>query len=272
MLNLIQVVRGRPLSRVRRLRPVRPSKQVEVWYRGQLATIVDSCKAAVKNEVLPNLKAAQNEYAYTQDKFATTFAQNLKKVRTALNDALEIGATTLSTQFVGRQRKESEKRFGDSVKQVLGVDLKSAVAKSPRMEMVVEQAIQANVSLIKSIPSQFFDRVEQSVLQNTMKGWSYSDLANEILNIGGITERRAELIARDQTGSVNAAITEDLQTAAGIEQYEWSTSNDERVRDEHADFDGEIFDWDKPPPDGHPGQAINCRCVAIPILTPQRAE
>ena len=61
----------------------------------------------------------------------------------------------------------------------------------------------------------------------------------------------------------------------GIKQYIWSTSGDERVRDSHAENDGKIFSYDDPPPTGHPGDEINCRCVAIPYFgdkVEQKAE
>jgi uncharacterized protein with gpF-like domain len=42
------------------------------------------------------------------------------------------------------------------------------------------------------------------------------------------------------------------------------------VRESHADMEGQMCDWDDPPEvDGekvHPGEAINCRCVAIPVV------
>jgi SPP1 gp7 family putative phage head morphogenesis protein len=41
---------------------------------------------------------------------------------------------------------------------------------------------------------------------------------------------------------------------------------DDRVRPLHADRQGLIFRWDKPPSDGHPGMAIRCRCVADPVI------
>jgi uncharacterized protein with gpF-like domain len=38
------------------------------------------------------------------------------------------------------------------------------------------------------------------------------------------------------------------------------------VRDAHFDREGRTFTWADPPDDGHPGEAINCRCQAEPDL------
>ena len=47
--------------------------------------------------------------------------------------------------------------------------------------------------------------------------------------------------------------------------YIWRSVRDENSRSEHAKRHGEIFSWDNPPKDGHPGEAPNCRCWAEPL-------
>jgi SPP1 gp7 family putative phage head morphogenesis protein len=42
---------------------------------------------------------------------------------------------------------------------------------------------------------------------------------------------------------------------------------DERVRDEHEGLDGEQFDYDDLPSEGLPGEPIQCRCYAEPVLS-----
>ena len=53
-----------------------------------------------------------------------------------------------------------------------------------------------------------------------------------------------------------------------MQQYQWLTSQDERVRPSHVANSGGLFDWASPPPDtGHPGEDILCRCNAVAVLT-----
>lgn len=55
--------------------------------------------------------------------------------------------------------------------------------------------------------------------------------------------------------------------------YIWRTEGDERVRDSHAQNDGEIFAWNEKPSTGHPGEAANCRCWAVPYTSkPEEAR
>lgn len=98
---------------------------------------------------------------------------------------------------------------------------------------------------------------------------------------------RARVIARDQTGKLNGTLTENRQKSIGVSGYTWRNSQDERVRgnpsgkypdapNDHWSREGKKFLWDystgdipegyeeSPPPDGNPGEAINCRCFAEP--------
>jgi SPP1 gp7 family putative phage head morphogenesis protein len=89
----------------------------------------------------------------------------------------------------------------------------------------------------------------------------------------GVVRSRAELIARDQTLKLYGQIQQQRQEQAGIKEYTWSISEDERVRPDHADLDGRTFRWDDPPivdkrsgRRAHPGGDFQCRCAAVPLL------
>ena len=57
-----------------------------------------------------------------------------------------------------------------------------------------------------------------------------------------------------------------LNTAADAPLYIWITQGDDLVRAEHAERDGGIFDMDNPPDGGNPGEAYNCRCMAVSVF------
>ncbi|HEX5034646.1 MAG TPA: phage minor head protein, partial [bacterium] len=136
----------------------------------------------------------------------------------------------------------------------------------PWMTQELKAFTKGNVALIKSIPEQYFEKVEGVVLRGAQTGRLSRDIAEDIAGQFGVSERRAALIARDQVGSFNGNLTKLRQTSVGVTKYIWSTSGDERVRPEHEAREGKEFKWSNPPPDGHPGEAINCRCVALPVF------
>lgn len=126
--------------------------------------------------------------------------------------------------------------------------------------------IAQNTALIKSIPEQHMARVETIIRSGVMAGESPRSLAKKIQEAGGVTKRRAELIAVDQIGKANGELTQYRQEDLGIKSYKWKTSRDERVRPEHQARQDKVFQWSTPPSDGHPGHPIRCRCHASPIF------
>lgn len=83
---------------------------------------------------------------------------------------------------------------------------------------------------------------------------------------------RGHVIAQDQTGKGAGAASKQVQQAAGVGNYKWITMRDDRVRPSHRRREGRIFSWSKPPPDGHPGEPINCRCFARPVAVVKRSR
>lgn len=129
-----------------------------------------------------------------------------------------------------------------------------------------------NLSLIKRLERQQVEELRGVLEEATEKGWPVKTLRARVMERFSVTKSHADLIARDQILKLNGELQQMRQTKAGITEYIWSTSNDERVRPEHAELDGERFSWDDPPESGangereHPGQGISCRCVAIPVV------
>lgn len=160
---------------------------------------------------------------------------------------------------------------GREVARVLGINLATS---EPAIARALEEWQRENIALITSIADRLHDDVFETVRDATRRGARVETLASELAERYGVSESRARLIAEDQTLSINAELTRIRHETAGISRYAWSTSLDEKVRPTHQALEGRIFSWDAPPvsePDGsrhHPGQAVRCRCQAIPILDP----
>lgn len=150
-------------------------------------------------------------------------------------------------------------RFG------VGVDV---YRSEPWLAQAQNNWVAQNSALIKTVPEQYMARVETVIRSGVMAGESPRSLAEKIRKEGGVSERRAMVIARDQIGKANAELTRNRQEDLGIKTYTWVTSHDERVRSSHKERDGKLFSWDKPPSDGHPGFPIQCRCHAKPSFPP----
>jgi len=157
-------------------------------------------------------------------------------------------------------------KVDQAVERIAAIPIEASTAIAANAGIVSTWTAQ-NVDLIKTIDRRHFGDVARVVEDSLRKGRRTRDLKDDIAARFGVSDRRAQLIARDQLASLNMRITEARQTELGIAKYRWTTSGDERVRDEHSDIDGQIFTWAKGhPTEGHPGEPINCRCVAVPVF------
>lgn len=169
----------------------------------------------------------------------------------------------LADEFARRTAQFQGAAFRRQVRAALGVDL---LVGEPDLRAAFEAFVAENVALIKSLPDAYFADVEKAVSRAVASGQRAEDVADELQERYGVSESRAALIARDQVGKLTGRVNEDRQQALGIDRYVWRTSNDERVRPEHAEREGQVFSWSDPPEDGHPGEPIQCRCHAEPVL------
>ena len=258
--------------RGRLLRPVKPSHKVELWYKQQLLAIVAQLRRVAREELLPELKRLEPLYARTTDGLVRDEQVPRRSLETTFSRMAQrfggIGQTAqrLSDLAVERNAEAVDERLKAAIKASLSIDISPVLNQSGPILDAMKAATKANIELITSIPDQFFEKLGDAVGKNMEAGMRFEDLAKEIERIGDVTESRAKLIARDQTSKMNGAFNEARQTSLGIDRYVWQTSGDERVREEHQANDGQVFNWNDPPATGHPGEDINCRCVAVPYF------
>lgn len=126
-----------------------------------------------------------------------------------------------------------------------------------------------NLKLIRSIPERYVDDLQGVVIRAINEGQSSTALRETIRATYPQPVNRARLIANDQVGKLNARLTQYRQEAMGIKEYRWRGVLDARERPEHRRREGDVFKWSNPPYDGHPGQAIQCRCWSQAVWPPR---
>lgn len=238
-------------------------KSPEVKYRKQLLELTRKLKQEVDDQVIPILKTLEPEYV--NDAYARTLQEVFDRLRDRFKD-IGTNARIVANDFVQNTNNTNKQRFYKAMENAVGVDLQSIIQNEGLEETLVATTRQ-NVSLIKSIPDEYFKNIETIVFTNTTQGSKSSSIIRQIQKLNNSTEKRARLIARDQTSKLNSALSQQRQQNLGVEEYIWRTAGDERVRDNHRSKNGKIFKWSDPPKDtGHPGEDIQCRCVAQPII------
>jgi SPP1 gp7 family putative phage head morphogenesis protein len=162
-----------------------------------------------------------------------------------------------------RARRKVGKFNSRDLSRILRVDVSADLG----LEAVVSEFVRENLRLVRGMTDRVSRELEQALTVNV--GMRHEDLAKLVAERFQVGESRAAVIARDQTLKVNAKLHRIRQQSAGVTKYQWVSSGDERVRDEHVEADGQVFSWAVPPAvtgGYHPGEDIFCRCTALPIL------
>lgn len=261
----------------------------QLKYQKQLLSLVRQMAAETKKRVSDLFRDDVSEEFFEQQKEAASMDASItaqaKKVMNKLLDKYEtlfsFKSKIAAEKMVNGAKQTSKSSLYTSLKELSGgLSLKTGVVPKG-MEDVSNAIITENVSLIKSIPSQYFKDVIGSVMRSITTGDGLKTLIPQIQKYNGITERRAKNIALDQTRKAYNSINKQRMQSIGVKQFEWVHSGGgQKPRRSHIALDGKIFSFDKlpvinqeqvdkgyeAPIRGIPGQAINCRCTMIPVI------
>lgn len=159
----------------------------------------------------------------------------------------------------------NRREFIRVIKSAISVDV---FLSEPWLVEVMRARVAENVRLIRSADEVFLRQVEETVWSGLKQGYRHEVISGMLQDRVGVAESRADLIARDQTNKFNGELTKVRQEALGIQRYIRRSCRDERVRDSHRELDGKVYTWADggDPEEGHPGEAIGCRCSAEAIF------
>ncbi len=158
----------------------------------------------------------------------------------------------------------------------LGIDV---FREAPSLNRLLSRFTRRNTALITSMPQQSIDNVAQIIERGFAAGLRAEEMAKQITSIAPTkagapssefrkAKNRAQLIARDQTLSMSGELSKARQRSNGITEFVWQTVGDARVRDLHEPRDGKTYTWEDGASGGDPfpGNGVNCRCFAEPVL------
>lgn len=276
---------------MRRMRPIRPSVADERAYRDDLRVLVGALKVIAREYVLPALRSEFPGALVTDAAPSPRVQQIVGEVATRFGRVDEQAyrmAKLAARRSLGTVDEKLARECLDSV----GVNIEQYLHADGKIAHVMGEKVMDNVALIKTIPEQYFfglrdakgvvvrRGVVDAVADHWKTGGRWETLVEDIEAIGGVTEGRAKVIARDQTAKMNAAFNQSRQEFAGVEDYEWSATRDGRTRADHWALHGTRHKWSAPGPlegtiDGepcHPGEDVLCRCDAISIFNLEAME
>lgn len=235
------------------LPPISESLAAQREYLKVLRVMLKTLRGEIITDILPKYTT------FTADADAQSF-DRLRRIAEYLVRTAQ-GAVN---RILGLESQRHTETFMKTARTALGIDI-SAIVSQEDLSEYLQIAAQRNADLIKSQTDTMIRRIEQATVQNKLAGNPVSTLRKKFIEEFGIADRKAKLLARDQTSKLTSDLNRIRQQQAGIEEYRWMTVHDERVRPLHRDLDGREYKWGERTGAENglpPGQPIQCRCIA----------
>lgn len=291
------MARKKPITKVIRGRRAIPSPHARNWYARRLKTLTTIMDGRVKvyfkrtGEVLT--PADKAELQRLRGKFAVLFDEESRPLATEFfnrnitytKSSFRAATKPIVEAQESELREAKRKKMDSQVRFQVKID-----GRRDRLELAeFRQGIEENVNLIKTIPERYFDKIGAAVEKRTRGKMTRAALVKRIEEIGGVTHRRAEMIADDQTAKVTERMMLQRCRNAGVKKVMWMHSSiSMKPRDYHKKkwdghtgkrngrpngLNGFIFSIDDPPvidkktgERGYPAELINCKCYLTPVL------
>ena len=252
---------SKKIPKPKTLEPMKSSIAIERKLSKTLARFSNSVNRSVFKYILSELKMERD--------IPQAFFNSLDNLEARLTQtAKDIGAAT-TNGFIA----SIEKLVNASYKRQ-GLEF-SIMGRSEIVEKTIFKSYNSILVLIVSIPSQIVGAYKQELL-NGVGDFNRERIAQIAENVGGVSRRKAELIARDQTHKATTNYAMARASSLGFDYYVWDTSHDERVstgKGGHKQLQGRIYRYDKDTAIvdsygnvGHCGSRVNCRCVPLTLM------
>lgn len=264
-----------PRPEMLRGKTLQPSAAAEAAYGQRLRKLINRMTRMVDSDLKAFFKEPTAKEYFAQDASISAQARILMNALIERSQGLfDIAARPLADLVASDASKSSAASLKHSLRALSqGLTLKTDMI-SGSIKDVLSATVTENVGLIKSIPSEYLTQVQGAVMRSITQGRGLADLVPFLRKQEDITLRRARIIARDQTRKAFSNLNFARMDKIGIEEYEWlHSAGGQKPRQLHVHMSGNIYRVDKPPiidektgQRGKPGDLINCRCTATPII------
>lgn len=258
--------------------PLNVNASIQLKYAAQLMKLTKQMTRETNQQLLELFRSDTAKKYFAQDASIASQARILmNKLTSKFTELFNYKSSSLAKTMIEHSERYSTSTLNRSLSQLTGgLSLKTSII-TPELEDVSKSLIAENVSLIKSIPEEYFKQVTGSVMRSISEGGMY-DLKPEIAKYDGMTERRAHLIALDQTRKAYSLINKVKMENLGVTHFEWlHTGGSQNPRDSHIKISGMIFSFanliNEQKAVGVPERDLGfvsippfCRCRALPVI------
>lgn len=257
-------------------RPVSP-KPIERSYERELVDFLKAIEEQINKKLISQLSRLAKKFESKRPdniKNDSDPSDDILSIMDEIRLALERDYTDVEIRRMAEKQgltvaQFNEKLMKNNYKRVLGFDI---FLSQPYLKSELNMFSSLNSRLIVGMRDEILNRVEKNVMSGFSLGVRHEEIAKDLMAyidpLKGTVRNRARLIARDQISKLNSQLNQLRQNELGVTRYIWRSALDEKVRDSHRANDGKTFSWDDPPSEtGNPGDDIQCRCWAEPVLS-----
>lgn len=251
-----------------RLNPVRPPAGVEAYVRERMERELDAMHASIVYWLKAGWRKSDPITVANDADPARALKDLLRKRGRMWGSKWRAMADALAEELSGRTRNHVDRALERMLRDN-GVSIRFRMTAS--MRQTLNAGFQQQVELITNLGDQHIAAVEGYVMRSLQTGRDLQQLSDDLEDTLGVSRRKAEFIARDQTNKATATMARTRALELGCTEGEWlHSAGGKKPRPSHVAFSRKRYDLAKGAYlEGKwtwPGVEPNCRCVSRPIL------
>jgi SPP1 gp7 family putative phage head morphogenesis protein len=262
--------------------PLRNNAVIQARYVKRLDNLASRMVSGTQKAVRDLIKSKEGKAYFAQD---ASISSQARIVFNALNRDWKAMLDELAPKYARDMINQISGYSASSLKLSLeelsgGLTINTDLTTGILHE-IIKASVQENILYIKSIQDDYMKNVEGAVMRSITAPDSggTKELIESIDKMldseAKKIHNKARNIALDQTRKAYTNLNAGRMIAAGVDKYEWRHSGGSQTpRPLHKHkLNGQIFSLKNPPiidertgERGIPGQAINCKCIMLPVI------
>ena len=199
---------------------------IMAWYVKELKKLTKQMTAEWTKELVKIYGDLGYQVEFAQDdSIASQIRIVFNELQKKYGDKFSSRSKELIKSLLKKTNRYSNLQVNKAFKDMLGEKAKDFTlvgsAITPEKSEIMKALMFDNVSLIKSIPDEYFKQITGAVARSIESGEGVKWLQKQLLTYGAKSARRAELIAQDQTRKAFMSINLRNFDDCGIKKFKW---------------------------------------------------
>lgn len=266
-----------------------PSSAIRVEYEKGIKTLIKAMADDYHREYEKMIEEEAVQAHFAQDGVGNHFKKFFARMQNRWANFFEEKSGNLAQKFAVKVDQHSFTTVARSMK-ALGIKAPREV-KPDLWADTMQIYVQQNVGLIKTIGSEFHDKIEKAAWNSLTSPEGREQgtygIVNKIKEVMGDEFGRAELIARDQNSKLYSVLNNARMEQNGVNQFKWfHSSAAKKPRECHVEWNDQVFLTKGGPNElywadgrpvtvggnvrkadiGKPGFPIHCGCRSIAVI------